>query len=266
MEKPTFITPPLAALQAKAAALCVRVFSRAVLPVYCSQCGNLSRNGYPVCKACREKLLVAARERCLLEREEDRCAACGTRLISTENLCPDCRAGGAFYFADKVCTLFSYTPENAVALSEWKIAGNRLYSSVFAEILAAVFAASGLTGQECKLRGIAIVPVPPRPGKIRKTGWDQIDELSRLLRKRYGLPVSACLVRSSAAQQKRLGKEERKANLKGQILLKRGITPPEIAVLIDDIVTTGATADSCAQALKGAGCSFVAVLALFRDE
>ena len=256
-----------AALQERAAAFCVQAFSRIVLPVSCAACGNPSRDGRPICKPCREKLLASARSRRLLEREADRCAACGTRLISAEGLCPDCReGGGAFKAADRVCALFSYTPQNAAILSAWKIAGNRLYSSIFAGILAAVFAASNLSGDECKARGIAIVPVPPRPGKIRKTGWDQIDELCRLLRKRHGLPVADCLTRSATAQQKRLGREERKANIRGQISLKRGRQPPEAAVLIDDIVTTGATADACAEALKNAGCRFVAVLALFRDE
>ncbi len=212
-------------------------------------------------------MLKAASARLLLEHEADRCSVCGTRLISAENTCPQCREGdGAFRHTDKVCTLFSYTPANAAALSAWKIAGNRLYSSIFAEILATVFAASVLTGKECKARGIAIVPVPPRPGKIKNTGWDQIEELCRLLRKRYGMPVANCLKRLSAKQQKRLGREERKANIRGQISLKKGKTPPETAILIDDIVTTGATADACAQALKSAGCRFVAVLSLFRDE
>ena len=256
-----------ASLQTFIAALCVKAFSRAVLPVSCSVCGNPSSNGYPVCKPCREKLLASARARRLLEREEDRCASCGARLISAEGLCPECRSGDKpFKAADSVCTLFSYTPQNARLLSEWKIAECRLYSSIFAEILAAVFAASGLSGEECKKRGIAIVPVPPRPGKIKRTGWDQVEELCRLLRKRSGLPVADCLARSATAQQKGLGKEERKANIRGQISLKKGKCPPQTAILIDDIVTTGATADACAEALKSAGSRLVAVLALFRDE
>ena len=247
--------------------MCVQAFSRIVLPVSCSICGNPSSDGYPVCKPCREKMLAAARARRLLEHEADRCAACGARLISAEGLCPECRAGNcAFKAADRVCTLFSYTPQNARLLSEWKTAGNRLYSSIFAEILAAVFAASGLSADECRARGIAIVPVPPRPGKIRKTGWDQIDELCRLLRKRIRFPIADCLARSAVEQQKGLGKEARRANIRGQISLKKGKQPPDIAVLIDDIVTTGATADACAQALKNAGSRLVAVLALFRDE
>ena len=253
-------------LRERAAALCVKAFSRIVLPVSCSMCGNPSSDGYPICKACREKMLASARGRRILEREAGRCAACGDRLISAESLCPECREGnGAFRFADKACALFSYTPQNAAILSAWKIAGNRLYSSIFAEILAAAFAASGLTAEECKARGIAIVPVPPRPGKIKKAGWDQIDELSPLSHNSHGLPVSACLVRSSREQQKGLGREERKANIRGQVSLKRGKAPPQAAILMDDIVTTGATADACAEALKDAGCRFVAVLALFRD-
>jgi ComF family protein len=109
------------------------------------------------------------------------------------------------------------------------------------------------------------VPVPPRPGKIRKQGWDQIEFLAALLEKvRYrGLAVNRCLKRLPSKTQKKLNREERSMNLKGRIICVK--KPPKIAVLFDDVITTGATLDVCAAALLEGGAEKVYGVCLFYD-
>jgi ComF family protein len=115
-----------------------------------------------------------------------------------------------------------------------------------------------------KVKDAVLVPVPPRPGKIRKTGWDQIACLSKLLRQRKDAPkIVRCLKKKKTESQKKLDREDRKTNLKGRIFAK-GKVPPN-CILFDDVITTGSTIDACATALKQAGAEKVYGICLFYD-
>jgi predicted amidophosphoribosyltransferase len=129
----------------------------------------------------------------------------------------------------------------------------------FAQCLAQVILA------DPSIIGVPIVPVPPRSGKMREKGWDQIEDLVKILSRIYNIPVIRCLTRTGGLQQKKLGRVERLRNIRGNISVIPGITIPERAIILDDLVTTGSTLDSCAEALKNAGCGKVYGLALFFD-
>jgi predicted amidophosphoribosyltransferase len=109
----------------------------------------------------------------------------------------------------------------------------------------------------------ALVPVPPRPGKRKKTGWDQVEYLTRLLEKGGAAvpPVCRCLRRLPSRVQKELGREQRRQNLRGKIVVRAGV--PETAILLDDVVTTGSTMNACAAALKAGGARKVLGICLF---
>jgi ComF family protein len=112
-----------------------------------------------------------------------------------------------------------------------------------------------------------LVPVPLHRSRLRTRGFNQALLLARALGRRRGLPVVAkalARVRATTAQSG-LGASERRRNLQGAFVVRRpGAIRGHSVVLIDDVLTTGATADGCARALRAAGATTVDVYTVGR--
>ena len=108
-----------------------------------------------------------------------------------------------------------------------------------------------------------LVPVPLHPRRRRRRGYDQAALLARALGRRTGLAVSECLERTGSARpQVGRTRTERLRGPPGTLEL-RG-RPPDRALLVDDVLTTGATLSACAQALRNGGAQSVTALAYAR--
>lgn len=226
----------------------------------CVVCGGRC-GAVPVCSSCRSTYFTVPYSSFVRV-----CPVCGKRLVSEQGVCMQCRRERLLYHTDSVTALFSYRLWNSILLARWKISGERAISPFFASCVA-----SALGKLPC---GTVIVPVPPRPGKIRETGWDQVDELCCFLEKRYGYDVSRLLERKSYTEQKTLGRTGRLAAMGGAYGIRQGRAlqvelgryggmMPEKACIVDDVLTTGATIESCAAALRHAGTALVFALVLF---
>ena len=107
----------------------------------------------------------------------------------------------------------------------------------------------------------AIVPVPAAPLRLRKRGFDPAGEIAAALAERLGVPVEDCLSRRGGGRQ--VGK--RRAQRIGhppRIEVRAGV--PRSALLIDDVLTTGATLSACARALRRAGAVRVVAITFAR--
>ena len=87
-----------------------------------------------------------------------------------------------------------------------------------------------------------------------------------MLKKRFGFKTALLLKRTGSSAQKTLDYRGRLANLAGNIHIKKRKAVPEKVLLIDDVFTTGATADACASVLLSAGTREVRVLTVALDQ
>lgn len=186
--------------------------------------------------------------------EGRKCAVCGKPLISEAGACLSCRDSKHSF--DRLWTVFPYTGKYRKLLAAYKFEKKLPLADFFAERIAEVIRGEPL------LEKAVIIPVPPRPGKIKTAGWDQVECLVKRLEKHLpGAVVSRCLKRSKSKVQKELNRSDRLNNLKGRILLNG--SAPGTALVIDDVMTTGSTMEVCSAALKDSGAQKVYGLCMF---
>jgi ComF family protein len=238
----------------------ISLFREYLFPAGCAVCGDMlldteeAWNG--LCRQCLGRLEVEDQRRCL---------SCGRPLISERERCLPCREGEGFSF-DGAFVFWPYMGNYRKLLGAYKFKRTLALGNFFArKMLDALPLFHPFTegNGTSRIGDFSWVPVPPRPGKIKDSGWDQIAYLAGRLRRNHGARVEACLERLPSQTQKKLDRQGRRANLQGRIRCRK--PPPERALLFDDVITTGSTLDVCAKALKDSGTKDVFALALFYD-
>lgn len=101
----------------------------------------------------------------------------------------------------------------------------------------------------------AVVPVPLHRARLRQRGYDQALELAKPLARALQLPLldDALLRRKTTTAQSRLDAETRQRNLRDAFVATPATSLPAHVVLVDDVMTTGATLHAAARALHVAG-------------
>lgn len=107
----------------------------------------------------------------------------------------------------------------------------------------------------------SVVPVPPAPSRLRRRGFDPAGELAAALAERLDSPLARCLERRGGRRQ--VGR--RRAERLGQPpRIHAAAMAPRSVLLVDDVLTTGATMSACAQALRAAGAARVVAVTFAR--
>ena len=118
------------------------------------------------------------------------------------------------------------------------------------------------------LKTDVLVAVPLHSKRLRERGYNQSELLARSLAKAGGLPLIAdCLhrTRDTPPQARSTNVEERRANVARAFSCKPGSVTGKSVLIIDDVTTTGATLEACAQELKKAGAISVWALTVARE-
>lgn len=180
---------------------------------------------------------------------EARCVGCRRRAGV---LCPACSADlrpadprEAPPSVDRILCALDYFGAARSLVLDLKLRGRKGAALPLATRMVDLLARSGA-------RARAITWVPGRPPETRRRGFDHAAVLARAVGRRVGLPVRPLLERvGGVADQTTLSAAERWANLEGAFIARPCSEP---ALVVDDLVTTGATLSTCAQALIVAGC------------
>jgi predicted amidophosphoribosyltransferase len=130
-----------------------------------------------------------------------------------------------------------------------------------ADVMAAHVAANAPPALLC---GATLVPVPAPRDRRRARGFDHADLLARALARRTGAPVDACLRREGDGAARQLGASAARRRARGRLEVRCPAPAPAVALLVDDVHTTGATLDACARALREAGARRVAAVTYTR--
>jgi ComF family protein len=225
------------------------------------------------CRICDRLLVTASRipicEECLSSFERLPaivCETCGRPLpdhaerVPQFLLCPACQ--DKTYAFDRARSFAVYKDALVQAILLLKFEQIGPLGAWFADQLAGLVREGGNS-----LAADVVVPVPLHRERERERGYNQAALISKPLSKKLGLPHKAVLLmRTRARPDKRiLSLEERWESVRGAFATRPGSQVDNLRVLlVDDVLTTGATLDACARALLDAGAKSVIGLTVAR--
>lgn len=205
--------------------------------------------GEKICPECLGKLHFV---------KEPVCLKCGKEIDSErQEYCIDCIRWKKEFEAGFALVNYEETARRSMAGIKYK--NKREYLDFYADEIVMRY-----TDKIQRICPDILVPVPIHPRRRWERGFNQAEVLAQKLGKEWNIPVCTDLLirRKQTDPQKNLSPTERRRNLKEAFENLKRTDRVSCAVLVDDIYTTGATAQECTLALKKAGIQKVYVLTI----
>lgn len=218
-----------------------------LLPPVCVLCGGAGAAGVQqiqdLCSACRDNLPWAGSQ----------CVRCALPLSATalEALCGHCQTQPPVF--ERCLSPFVYHPPLDHLLLGLKFNGRLERARLLGELMAQWLVSVVDVPPE------QIIPVPLHASRLRERGFNQAVELARPIAKQFGLLLNLDGVRRVRATppQSDLSRKARLKNIKGAFEVLRPLSGQ--VVVVDDVMTTGSTANELASTLLAAGAEQVEV-------
>jgi ComF family protein len=205
----------------------------------CPSCGGATERGF--CGVCAADL----------PRTLEPCERCG--LAAPVARCPR-RVGP--WLVDAVVAPFTYRAPLDHYVRALKYGGARSLGRAFGLLLAEAVARHDVD---------ALIPVPLQRARLRERGYNQATEIARTLARELRLPLLHRGIGRHGASRSQIGQraEQRRAAVAGAFRVRRRLDGARLAI-VDDVLTTGATANALAAALRAAGATHCIAVAAAR--
>jgi ComF family protein len=231
--------------------LCERMLTQASRLPICEEClGAFPVLPARVCRVCGSPALTATTLDALRAGNDSSDGERGT--------CLDCEERKYRFECARSYAAYRGTLARAVVLLKFERV--EPLAAYFGERIAAVAKRDGLTGD-------IVVPVPLHRARERERGFNQAELIAREVAKRLRLPLKPVLLKRTKARPDKhlLTNEERWRIVRGAFATRPGSQVDNKRVLlVDDVMTTGATLDACSNALLEAGAKSVIGLTVAR--
>lgn len=207
-------------------------------PHYCCSCGEI---GSLLCESCKYDIINESTDDCLL---------CGYPTLFGG--CARCR---------RVVQRTWYASKRAGSIEKlinrYKFDNAKAAHTLLGDILLATLPDVPSTA--------VIVPVPTIQVHIRQRGYDHTLLVARYVAKRRNLLLKQCLARATASVQRGANRKQRYKQAKAAFIVQGDLEPDVPYLLIDDVVTTGATLTYGAKSMRSAGATEVWAAAIARQ-
>lgn len=216
----------------------------------CVCCGKEIFNEEAYCNECLQNLPYI---------KEKFCNHCGRQTIDNEEYCSTCK--NILVSIDKSRSVFNYKPPINKLILKAKYHGDKYLLKIFAEELEKLYLKN-----EFKVDALCYVPMTKKAK--RKRTYNQAEILCRELASKINFPVVDCLEKRIETQkQAKLDRAGRLKNLENAFFVTdRKAVKGKSLLLVDDVTTTGSTAEAVAYKLKKAGASKIYLLTVASVE
>ena len=210
-------------------------------PSTCIGCGV---EGVPLCTACLNSEILSFGERCF---------GCGS-LSNLSKTCKTCRAKDAPSYV-WVATDYEKLAKNLV--QKYKFEHQRIAAATISRIMAKTFLSQN-SDEQIASKNYLLVPIPTAAVRIRQRGFDHTSLLAKNLSLNLGIETRPALGRLGQAQQVGAPRHLRTTQVKGAYYVKKQHhIKGRNVLLVEDVVTTGATLSEAAHELRRAGAKSV---------
>lgn len=203
-------------------------------------------DGY-LCDDCKEKLPFISKG--------NYCRHCGRKTAIMTNYCDTCK--NVLTAIDLARSVFSYEDDVVRLVTGYKFRDYRYLKTFFASEMVKKVRESNMTAD-------LITFVPMTAKAIKNRGFNQSEYLARELSKRLGLPLLSVLEKvKETHKQVGLSRNERLKNLEDAFrVTDKTLVEGKCVLIVDDVTTTGATAEVLATRLKKAGAKLVYLISI----